>query len=316
MIYTVTLNPSIDYIVGVEGFKEGLINRTTSELVLPGGKGINVSIVLRNLGVDSVALGFMAGYTGRTIKELLTGFDVTSDFVDVSKGISRINVKLKNLSKTDSNSTVSSESEINGKGPVVSEGELEAFYAKLEKLVVGDILVLSGSIPASLPGSMYYDILSRIKDRDIITIVDAGKELLLKVLELRPYLVKPNHIELGDIFGVNIDGQDMAIEYARKLQAMGARNVLVSMAGDGAVLITEDGRVYKKAAPSGQVVNSVGAGDSMVAGYIFGMIQTADWLGAPDYELAMRYGLAAGSASAFSDGLATYSKLQYYLEQI
>lgn len=309
MIYTVTLNPSLDYIVGVEGFKEGQLNRTSSELILPGGKGINVSIVLGNMGIDSTMLGFTAGYTGQAIKELLKNYKATEDFTNVSNGLSRINVKLRSLAKTgDGKTNVSSESEINGMGPSISAAELEEFFGGLGKLVDGDILVLSGSVPATLPSDIYHEILRRVSDRNITTIVDAGKELLIRVLELHPTLVKPNHIELGDIFGVQIESQDMAIEYARRLQQMGVKNVLVSMAGAGAVLVTDNGSAYKKEAPSGQVVNSVGAGDSMVAGYIYGLVS------GDDQEKALLYGLAAGSASAFSENLATKQEILHYMD--
>ena len=309
MIYTVTLNPSLDYIVGVEGFKEGQLNRTSSELILPGGKGINVSIVLGNLGIDSTMLGFTAGYTGQAIKELLKNYKVTEEFTNVSNGLSRINVKLRSLAKTgDGKTNVSSESEINGMGPSISAAELEEFFGGLGKLVDGDILVLSGSVPATLPSDIYHEILRRVSDRNITTIVDAGKELLLRVLELHPTLIKPNHIELGEILGVQIESQDMAIEYARRLQQMGAKNVLVSMAGAGAVLVTDNGSAFKKEAPSGQVINSVGAGDSMVAGYIYGLVSGGD------QEKALLYGLAAGSASAFSENLAMKQEILHYMD--
>lgn len=309
MIYTVTLNPSLDYIVGVEGFKEGQLNRTSSELILPGGKGINVSIVLQNLGVESVALGFMAGYTGQAIINLLKSYNVASDFVDVSDGLSRINIKLRNTS----GNSVNSESEINGIGPVIKEEELGEFYSKLESLEDGDVLVLSGSIPTSLPSDIYRIIMDKVSNRNILTVVDAGKDLLLKVLDRHPTLIKPNHIELGELFGVSIKSQDMAIDYARKLQGMGAVDVLVSMAGAGAVLVTGDGNAYKKDAPSGQVINSVGAGDSMVAGYLYGLMKPCDTMDSR-YIQALTYGLAAGSASAFSERLATSREIESILK--
>lgn len=303
MIYTVTLNPAIDYIVGVEGFRSGQLNRTSSELILPGGKGINVSIVLGALGTASTATGFVAGDTGHMLEGLLGNYGIDTDFIPVSEGNTRINVKLRNLLKADGKGfSLSDETEVNGQGPTINQNELEQLMEKLESLSDGDILVLSGSIPRSVPTSIYKDILNRVNSRNIITIVDAGKDLLRDVLEHRPTLIKPNHIELGELFDVVIEDKASAILYAHKLQKMGAKNVLVSMAGDGAVLVAEDGRDYVMDAPKGQVVNSVGAGDSMVAGFIYGMERSDVNI---DYEMALKYGLAAGSASAFSEGLAS-----------
>ncbi len=302
MIYTVTFNPSLDYIVGVNDFNIGNINRTTSEHILPGGKGINVSIVLNNLGIDSVALGFLAGFTGEQIKALLIEQGITSEFIKVQQGISRINVKIKSQL----------ESEINGRGPEIAKEELDLLFEQLNKLKNGDWLVLAGSIPSMLPYDIYQKMMMMVADREIKIIVDATKELLVNVLRFHPFLIKPNHYELGELFGVAIHQKEEAVKYAKELQTMGARNVLVSMAADGAVFVTEGGDVYQAQAPKGQVVNSVGAGDSMVAGFMAGYLTTGS------FELAFRMGIAAGSASAFSKDLATKAQVEellYIMEQ-
>lgn len=289
MIYTVTFNPSLDYIVSVPDFKLGLTNRTDSELMLPGGKGINVSIVLKNLGVESTALGFMAGFTGDEISRKIESMGVKADFIRISQGISRINIKLKSIDGT----------EINGCGPDIGHGQVELLLQKLDGLKEGDVLVLAGSIPASMPDSIYRDIMKRLDGRGILVVVDATKDLLSNVLGYRPFLVKPNNHELGEIFHVTLETKDEVIPYAKKLQEQGARNVLVSMAGEGAVLAAEDGTVLKAPAPEGELKNAVGAGDSMVAGFLAG------WLDKNNYRHAFCMGVATGSASAFSENLAT-----------
>lgn len=311
MIYTVTFNPSLDYIVSVDNFEAGKVNRTSEEMIFPGGKGINVSIVLKNLGLDSVPLGFTAGFTGNEIKRLLKDFDISGDFIEVSKGISRINVKLKSMLTTpNGEKKVGEESEINGMGPMIEDADLTEFYAKLDKLNKGDVLVLAGSIPTVLPATIYRDIMARLQEKEILIVVDATKDLLVNVLEYHPFLIKPNNHELGEIFGVELKDKDEVIKYAKKLQEMGARNVLISMAGDGAVLVSEDGTTYKTEAPKGKVKNSVGAGDSMVAGFVYG------YLTKNDYEKAFYYGVCTGSASAFSDNLATREEVEKLLETI
>lgn len=289
MIYTVTFNPSLDYIVSVPDFKLGLTNRTDSELMLPGGKGINVSIVLKNLGMESTALGFMAGFTGEEISRKVENMGVKADFIKISQGISRINLKLKSIDGT----------EINGQGPDIGQEQVELLLQKLDGLQEGDVLVLAGSIPASMPDDIYRNIMKRLKDKGILIVVDATKDLLVNVLEYHPFLIKPNNHELGDIFHVTLKTKDEVIPYAKKLQEQGARNVLVSMAGEGAVLIAEDGTVIKAPAPEGELKNAVGAGDSMVAGFLAG------WLAQKDYKHAFCMGIATGSASAFSENLAT-----------
>ena len=289
MIYTVTFNPSLDYIVSVDHFRTGGINRTTKELLFPGGKGINVSIVLKNLGFDNIALGFTAGFTGTELERLLGEKGVRSDFIRVERGMSRINVKLRSDEET----------EINGMGPEIEQKDIAKLYSQLDRLQAGDILVLSGSIPAVMPGTMYMDIMKYLEGRGIRIVVDATKDLLMKVLPYRPFLIKPNNHELGEIFGVEIRTKDEVLKYARELKERGAQNVLVSMAGDGAVLLDESGQEHRAEAPKGTLRNSVGAGDSMVAGFIAG------YLVSEDCEQAFRMGVCTGSASAFSDELAT-----------
>lgn len=299
MIYTVTFNPSLDYIVSVEDFKVGMTNRTNTELMFPGGKGINVSMVLQNLGLESMALGFMAGFTGREIERLLAVKNVKSDFIEVASGISRINVKLRS----------NEESEINGMGPAIGKDEIDKLYKQLSKLTEGDILVLAGSIPSVMPESMYSDIMDYLKEKNLKIVVDATRDLLVNVLKYHPFLIKPNNHELGEIFGVTLGKKEEVIPYAKKIQEMGARNVLISMAGEGAVLVTETGEIYQSNPPKGKVKNSVGAGDSMVAGFLAGYLHSGN------YEEAFYMGVCTGSASAFSDNLATKEEVRELLKQ-
>ena len=301
MIYTVTFNPSLDYIVRLDSFTAGEINRVNYEQVLAGGKGINVSIVLQNLGQKSTALGFLAGFTGEEIKNQLSGFGVKSDFVQLKKGFSRINVKAK----------AESETEINGQGPDISEAEREQLFQQLDKLTADDTLVLAGSIPKTLPDDIYQKIMARLDGKGIRIIVDAEKKLLLNVLQYHPFLIKPNNHELGDMFGVTLTSDEEILTYARKLQEKGAQNVLISMAGDGAILLTADGKSYKSPAPKGKLINSVGAGDSMVAGFITGFTESNGNL-----EKAFHMGVATGSASAFSENLATRPEVEALLATI
>lgn len=294
MVYTVTCNPALDYVVTVRDLKLGQVNRTEKEYVLPGGKGINVSIVLHNLGMESTTLGFVAGFTGQEIRRCIVEKNIKENFIEVAEGISRINVKLRSHE----------ESEINGRGPAITQENIEEFYAQLDRLVNGDVLVLAGSIPDVLPETLYRDIMKRLSDRGVMIAVDATRDLLCNVLELHPFLIKPNHIELGEIFGIQLQGKQEVINYARKLQERGARNVLVSMAGEGAVLVAEDGTTYESEAPKGKVVNSVGAGDSMVAGFMYGYLTSGS------YKNAFYMGISAGSASAFSDELATKEEVE------
>lgn len=301
MIYTVTFNPSLDYIVRMDSFATGEINRVNYEQVLAGGKGINVSIVLKNLGQNNTALGFLAGFTGEEIKRQLHEFGVTNDFVQLNQGFSRINVKAK----------AENETEINGQGPDIDEAKREELFTKLDQLQTDDTLVLAGSIPKTLPDDIYQQIMARLNGKGIRIIVDAEKKLLLNVLQYHPFLIKPNNHELGDMFGVTLTTDAEIIEYAKKLQAKGAQNVLISMAGDGAILLTTDGTTYKCPAPKGKLVNSVGAGDSMVAGFITGFNESAG-----DFKTAFHMGVATGSASAFSDNLATRPEVEALLKTI
>lgn len=300
MIYTVTFNPSLDYIVSVDDFKLGLTNRTSSELLLPGGKGINVSTILTNLGIESTALGFIAGFTGDEIVRKVEEIGVRSDFIRIEDGISRINVKLKSIDGT----------EINGMGPDISRAKTEELMKKLDVLGKGDVLVLAGSIPVSLPDDIYSRILERLEGKGVTFVVDATGELLLNVLKYHPFLIKPNNHELGDIFDVQLKAREEVVPYGRKLQEMGAKNVLISMAGEGAVLVAEDGSVYDAPAPKGVLVNAVGSGDSMVAGF------TAGWMEKRDYRHAFYMGVAAGSASAFSEFLATKDEIMSLYQKI
>lgn len=300
MIYTVTLNPSLDYIVKVPGFVPGRVSRTEEEKLYPGGKGINVSIMLAHLGVSSIALGFVAGFTGGEVTRCLHKQGCACDFIQLEEGITRINVKLK----------AQQESDINGQGPNVTKEALNQLFTQLNELKQGDMLVLAGSIPAGLPDDIYEKILSALEGKGISAVVDTTGNLLLNVLKYRPFLIKPNHHELGELFGVEIQSVDQVAVYAKKLQDMGARNVLVSMAGDGAVLLDENGNIMQRKPPRGKVVNSVGAGDSMVAGFIAGYLKDKS------YQDAFFTGLAAGSASAFEDWLAEKNDVDELLKQI
>ena len=262
--------------------------------MFPGGKGINVSMVLSNLGFENTALGFLAGFTGDSVQKMLEENGVNADFIKVKEGITRINVKIR----------AQQESEINGMGPAIKKEDIEALYKKLDTLKDGDILVLAGSIPSVMPETMYSDIMAHLQDKDIKIVVDATKDLLLNVLKYKPFFVKPNNHELGEIYGVELKTREDVVPYAQKMQKEGARNVLVSMAGEGAVLVAEDGQVYMSPCPKGKVKNSVGAGDSMVAGFIAGYMETGS------YKEALRKGLLTGSASAFSDNLATKDEVE------
>lgn len=300
MIYTVTFNPSIDYIVSVDDFTLGMTNRTSSEMMFAGGKGINVSIVLKNLGFNNTALGFIAGFTGDEISTRLKESGINTDFIKVENGISRINLKLKSIDGT----------EINGMGPDITKENVEKLKSKIEHLKDGDVLVLAGSIPSCIPDDIYRNIMKMLEGKRVMVVVDATSSLLMNVLEYKPFLIKPNQHELGDIFGVTFKTREEVIPYARRLKDMGAVNVLISMGGKGAVLVADDNRVYMADAPHGTLKNSVGAGDSMVAGFMAG------WLSTHDYENAFKMGIATGSASAFSDNLATNEEVEALINKI
>ncbi|MGN1304900.1 MAG: 1-phosphofructokinase [Oscillospiraceae bacterium] len=299
MVYTVTFNPAIDYVVHTGEMKLGATNRSQKEEMYFGGKGINVSIVLRELGIASKALGFTAGFTGEAIEKGLSEMGIDTDFVRLESGNSRINVKIKSAEET----------ELNGQGPDIDEKAIKALFDKLDKLTDGDTLILAGSIPSSLPSDIYQKILERLSGKKIKAVVDATKDLLLNVLRYKPFLVKPNNYELGEMFGVELADDDDIEKYARKLQDMGAVNVLISMAGDGAMLIDEFGKMHRCGVCKGIVKNSVGAGDSMVAGFTAGSLEG-------DYEYALKLGTAAGGATAFSDGLAEKATIYELLKTL
>ena len=300
MIYTVTFNPALDYIVFLDDMKLGDINRATRESIFYGGKGINVSTILNTLGLETTALGFVAGFTGKAIEEGLASLGIHTDFIHLPEGNSRINVKVKHGDET----------EINGQGPVITYEAIEALFAKLDTLTEDDILVLAGSIPNTLPEDIYEKILARLEEKRIRIAVDATKDLLLNVLKYHPFLIKPNNHELGEMFHTVCKTKDDIEHYAKELQKMGARNVLISMAGDGAILITEEGETIQMGTPKGKVINSVGAGDSMVAGFLAGYLKNGS------YEEALKTGTAAGSATAFSEGLASLEMFHKMMEQL
>lgn len=297
MIYTVTFNPSLDYILEVEHFKTKATNRTSCEQLLAGGKGINVSYVLNNLGIENTALGFLAGFTGEEIKRQLNADGIHTDFLMLQTGMSRINIKLK----TDG-------TEINGTGPVISTDQLKLLRQKICTLINGDTLILAGSIPQSIPDTIYRDILSDLKGKNIRILVDATKDLLLYTLPAQPFLIKPNQHELGELFGVQPESAEDMFFYAEKLQQKGARNILVSLGDKGALLLDENGQKHQCPAPKGKLINAVGAGDSMVAGFLAGYLETQN------YDYAFYQGVAAGSASAFSDRLATKEEVDALLQ--
>ncbi|MCK9191181.1 MAG: 1-phosphofructokinase [Sphaerochaetaceae bacterium] len=299
MIYTVTINPSLDYIVDVDDFSIGKVNRTSNELMFPGGKGINVSIVLNNLGLKTKALGFKAGFTGQEIKHLLDIKSITTEFIEVKEGFSRINLKMRSGVET----------EINGQGPNIGKSDLEKLMIYLDRIQDDDILVLAGSIPSILPSSLYMDIMKRLSNKKTKIVVDATQSLLVNVLQYHPFLIKPNIHELGEIFNVTLKTKAECVIYAKKLQKKGARNVLVSMAKEGAVLVTEDGEIFQSKGPEGKAINSVGAGDSMVAGFLAGYLKTGE------YSEALKYGLCAGTASACSENLATLEQVNTLLHK-
>ena len=300
MIYTVTLNPSIDYVINLEHLNTGCVNRVNSEHVYPGGKGINVSRILKTLGHDNVATGFVSNFTGDFITNSLSDLNIKSDFIKLDNGFTRINVKIKSDEET----------EINGGGPHISDEKLKELFDKLSELKEGDILVLAGSIPSTLKEDLYEKIMEQVKEYNVKVVVDATKNLLLNVLKYNPFLIKPNNHELEEIFNVKLECVDDIATYSRKLQEMGARNVLVSRGKDGAILITEDKELFISNVPKGIVINSVGAGDSMVAGFISG------YTNSNSYEEALRLGAASGSATAFSSDLANKDLIDRLIREI
>ena len=300
MIYTVTLNPSIDYVINLEHLNVGHINRINSEHVYPGGKGINVSRILKTLGHDNIATGFVSNFTGDFIIKSLSDLDVKSDFIKLDNGFTRINIKIKSDEET----------EINGSGPDISEEKLNELFDKLSKLKEGDILILAGSIPQTLKEDLYERIMEHVKNHNVKVVVDATKNLLLNVLKYNPFLIKPNNHELEEIFNVQLESIEDIVTYGKKLQDMGARNVLVSRGKDGALLITENEEVFIANVPKGEVINSVGAGDSMVAGFI------SAYINSNSYEEALKLGSASGSATAFSSDLASKELIDKLIGEI
>lgn len=301
MIYTVTLSPSIDYVVNMEQLVEGMVNRVSTEHFYAGGKGINVSQILNQHGISNRALGFISGFTGNFIEGSLKEKGIDTDFIRLSEGYSRINMKIK---------TTTDETEINGMGPHIPKTEIDKLYRQLDLLTADDTLVLAGSIPATLPDDFYEKVMEHVRDRGVKVVVDATKNLLLNVLTYRPFLIKPNHHEIAEMFGVTISTTEDLLQYGNRLKDMGARNVLISMGGDGAILLAENGEVYRSNVPKGVVKNSVGAGDSMVAGFIAGYEKTQC------YEQALRLGAASGSATAFSSDVATAEEISALVKEI
>ena len=294
MVYTVTLNPALDYVMKLKALRTDDINRTDGEEIYYGGKGINVSVILTQLGIPNTALGFLGGFTGKKLEEMLKNDNVSCDFNYLKNGDTRINVKIK----------ADKEIDLNACGPEITKEDMQSFLKKLDGIKSGDYLILAGSIPNTLPDDIYEQILERVGDRNINCVVDATGDLLKNVLKYKPFLIKPNHHELGDLFSVQIKSDDDIVKYSKKLQEMGAKNVLVSMAKDGAMLTDENRCVHKIGNAKGKLINSVGCGDSMVAGFTAGYIKTAD------YSYALRLGSACGNATAFSEKLATREEIE------
>ena len=300
MIYTITFNPAIDYVVNIDKLNLGITNRSTSESYYYGGKGINVSTILCNLGIKNKALGFVAGFTGDAIEKGAKDAGIDTDFIHLENGISRINIKIKS----------SEETEINCQGPHITDKDIEKLFSQLDELKEGDTLILAGSIPNSLPQDIYENILAKLSDRNIRFVVDATQKLLMNVLKYRPFLIKPNRQELSEMFDVEVNTQEDIIKYGKKLQDMGAVNVLVSLGGDGALLIDEYSEIHTMGTVKDKVINTVGSGDSMVAGFIAG------YSSKKDYDYALKLGTACGCATAFLPGLATKEKIEETLSKL
>ena len=305
MIYTITFNPALDYIAQVENFKIGEINRTKTETILPGGKGLNVSIVLKNLEIENTALGFVAGFTGEELIRKMESQGVKTDFVKVERGITRINLKISSMSENQVKETA-----LNGMGPQITKNDMDILFEKIQKMSTKDIVILSGSIPKNMDKDIYEKICKELKEKGITFIVDSTQELLMNVLKYNPFLIKPNKEELEETLNCKISTKEDIVNAAKTLQEMGAQNVLVSLGNDGALLLTKEDETYYSKVPKGQVVNTVGSGDSMVAGFLAGYYQTQD------YEYALKTGVAAGSASAFSIRLATKKDVDLLLKQL
>ena len=308
MIYTITFNPALDYTVQVEKFEIGKINRTKSENILAGGKGLNVSIILKRLGIENTALSFIAGFTGKELERKIRQYNIETEFIETNRGYTRINVKISSLEK---NSLIQeSETALNGNGPEITENDIEKLLQKIQNINSNDIVILSGNIPKCINENIYEIICKKLNEKNVLFIVDATKELLMNVLKFKPFLIKPNKEELEETFNEKIESKEEIIEHAKKLQKMGAQNVLISLGGDGAILVTNENKEYFINAPKGKVLNTVGAGDSMVAGFIAGYEKSGE------YEYAFKMGVATGSASAFSMSLATKEEVVNLLKEI
>ena len=308
MIYTITFNPALDYITQVENFEIGKINRTATEKILAGGKGLNVSIVLKNLEIENTAISFIAGFTGKELEKKIKEYQINTDFIEVKKGITRINVKI--ISTNNSNQSPKIETAINGNGPEITKEEMDLFFEKIKKIKPTDLVILSGNVPKCINEKIYEIICKELKQNEVPFIVDATQKLLVNTLQYKPILIKPNKQELEETFNVKIENKEDIIFYAKKLQEKGAQNVLISLGGDGAILLTKEGKSYYSNAPKGQVINTVGAGDSMVAGFVAGFSKYKN------YIEALKTGIASGSASTFGTELATKDRVQELLKQI
>ena len=308
MIYTITFNPALDYTVQVEKFEIGKINRTKSENILAGGKGLNVSIILKRLGIENTALSFIAGFTGKELERKIQQYNIKTDFIEVDKGYTRINVKISSLEK---NSLIQeSETALNGNGPEITENDIERLLKKIQKINSNDMVILSGNIPKCINENIYEIICKELDGKNVKFVVDASQKLLMNCLKYKPFFIKPNKDELEETFNTKIETKEEIIIYAKKLQEKGAQNVLISLGGDGAILLTEKNEIYYSNTPKGQVVNTVGAGDSMVAGFIAGYLKKQN------YKEALKLGIASGSATAFSAGLALKEEIDELLKQI
>ena len=308
MIYTITFNPALDYTVQVEEFEIGKINRTKSENILAGGKGLNVSIILKRLGIENTALSFIAGFTGKELERKIKQYNIKTDFIEINNGYTRINVKISSLKK---NSLIQErETALNGNGPEITQEDIDELLEKIKKINSEDIVILSGNVPKCINEDIYEIICKELNEKNVKFVVDASQKLLMNFLKYKPFFIKPNKDELEETFNTKIKTKKEIIIYAKKLQEKGAQNVLISLGGDGAILLTEKNEVYYSNTPKGQVINTVGAGDSMVAGFVAGYLKKKD------YKEALKLGIASGSATAFSAGLAMNEEINGLLKQI
>lgn len=308
MIYTITFNPALDYTVQVEEFEIGKINRTKSESILAGGKGLNVSIILKRLGIENTALSFIAGFTGKELERKIQQYNIKTEFIETAKGYTRINVKISSLEKKSL--IQKGETALNGNGPEITQENIEELLKKIKKINSNDMAILSGNVPKCINEDIYEIICKELNENNVKFVVDASQKLLMNCLKYKPFFIKPNKDELEETFNTKIKTKKEIIIYAKKLQEKGAQNVLISLGGDGAILLTEKNEVYYSNTPKGQVINTVGAGDSMVAGFVAGYLKKKD------YKEALKLGIASGSATAFSAGLAMNEEINGLLKQI